>query len=150
MSNTVVTEEMISAVAWSPSHQEGVPWGMLLNDEQIGNILNIGLANAPPIDVDALAQEIRRVDGNHDKGAGVLAEALMPFLSAALQSAADTPPSEKLKLAERLADQVDHCLLGYAISRQNGVSIEDAMLNLRVACNEFRAAPLPPSKVREE
>lgn len=32
--------------------------------------------------VDDLAQEIRRVDGNHDLGAGALAEALMPFLSA--------------------------------------------------------------------
>ncbi len=36
------------------------------------------------IDVDELANEIRRVDGNHDKGAGALAEALMPFLTAAL------------------------------------------------------------------
>lgn len=33
------------------------------------------------IDVDALAQEIRRVDGNHSLGAGALAEALIPFLS---------------------------------------------------------------------
>lgn len=32
--------------------------------------------------VDALAQEIRRVDGNHSLGAGQLAEALMPFLAA--------------------------------------------------------------------
>lgn len=32
------------------------------------------------IDVDALAQEIRRVDGDHTLGAGALAEALMPFL----------------------------------------------------------------------
>lgn len=36
------------------------------------------------MNVDALAQEIRRVDGNHDLGAGQLAEALMPFLSRAL------------------------------------------------------------------
>lgn len=35
------------------------------------------------IDVDALAQEIRRVDGSHSLGAGALAEALMPFLCAA-------------------------------------------------------------------
>lgn len=35
---------------------------------------------------DALAQEIRRVDGNHSLGAGALAEALMPFI-AALSSA---------------------------------------------------------------
>lgn len=34
----------------------------------------------PALDVDALAQEIRRVDGNHTLGAGALAEALIPFL----------------------------------------------------------------------
>jgi len=34
--------------------------------------------------VDSLAQEIRRVDGNHTIGAGALAEALIPFLTAAL------------------------------------------------------------------
>ena len=33
------------------------------------------------IDVDALAQEIRRIDGKHSLGAGELAEALMPFLA---------------------------------------------------------------------
>ena len=30
--------------------------------------------------VDDLAQEIRRVDGNHSLGAGALAEALFPFM----------------------------------------------------------------------
>lgn len=34
------------------------------------------------ITVDDLAQEIRRVDGNHSLGAGALAEALFPFFSA--------------------------------------------------------------------
>lgn len=33
------------------------------------------------ITVDDLAQEIRRVDGEHKLGAGALAEALMPFLA---------------------------------------------------------------------
>ncbi|MGU3457257.1 hypothetical protein ACLBV5_13195 [Brevundimonas sp. M1A4_2e] len=33
------------------------------------------------VPVDELAQEIRRVDGNHTLGAGALAEALLPFLS---------------------------------------------------------------------
>lgn len=33
--------------------------------------------------IDDLAQEIRRVDGNHDLGAGALAEALMPFIRGA-------------------------------------------------------------------
>lgn len=32
------------------------------------------------LDVDALANEIRRVDGSHDLGASALAEALLPFL----------------------------------------------------------------------
>lgn len=36
------------------------------------------------IDVDALANEIRRVDGNHSLGAGALAEALLPFLTSAI------------------------------------------------------------------
>lgn len=39
------------------------------------------------IDVDALAQEIRRVDGNHKLGAGALAEALVPFISQGLHLA---------------------------------------------------------------
>jgi hypothetical protein len=34
------------------------------------------------VSVDALAQEIRRVDGRHTLGAGALAEALLPFLAA--------------------------------------------------------------------
>lgn len=33
------------------------------------------------VDVDDLAQEIRRVDGSHELGAGALAEALLPFLT---------------------------------------------------------------------
>lgn len=39
-------------------------------------------------EVDRLAQEIRRVDGNHDLGAGALAEALIPFIRALSPSAA--------------------------------------------------------------
>lgn len=39
-------------------------------------------------DVDALAQEIRRVDGANSLGAGALAEALMPFLAATQPNAA--------------------------------------------------------------
>ena len=48
---------------------------------------------------DALAQEIRRVDGNNSLGAGALAEALMPFLSAAL--AAGAPGVKVRELAWR-------------------------------------------------
>jgi hypothetical protein len=56
--------------------------------------------------------------------------------------------AELVAAANKLADQVDHCLLGYAISRQNGLSIEDAMLNLRVACNEYRSVALAKHKER--
>jgi hypothetical protein len=39
------------------------------------------------LNVDDLAQEIRRIDGRHDLGAGALAEALLPFIEqAVLQS----------------------------------------------------------------
>ena len=38
--------------------------------------------NKDELFVDALAQEIRRVDGGNNLGAGALAEALMPFLQA--------------------------------------------------------------------
>jgi len=39
------------------------------------------------IDVNALAQEIRRVDGKHDLGAAALAEKLMPFLARSMAAA---------------------------------------------------------------
>jgi hypothetical protein len=39
------------------------------------------------ITIDQLAQEIRRVDGNHSLGAGALAEKLMPFIEAAIAAA---------------------------------------------------------------
>ena len=47
------------------------------------------------VKVDELAQEIRRVDGSHTLGAGALAEALMPFLSA-LHSPAHSGEREAL------------------------------------------------------
>lgn len=52
-----------------------------------------GLARPPAVpgevvDVDELAQEIRRIDGNHSLGAGALAEALLPFISRALSAPA--------------------------------------------------------------
>lgn len=54
--------------------------------------------------IDTLAQEIRRVDGSHSLGAGALAEALMPFLSAAL-SIEQTQPV-KVKALEWLSDDL--------------------------------------------
>lgn len=37
--------------------------------------------------IDDLAQEIRRVDGNHDLGAGALAEKLWPYIEGRLRAA---------------------------------------------------------------
>lgn len=46
------------------------------------------------IDVDELAQEIRRVDGQHKLGAGQLAEALMPFLARSKWQDISTAPQD--------------------------------------------------------
>jgi hypothetical protein len=51
------------------------------------------------LSIDALAQEIRRVDGNHSLGAGALAEALMPFISAHLAAQAEWPSEEDVRNA---------------------------------------------------
>jgi hypothetical protein len=50
------------------------------------------------ITVDKLAQEIRRVDGGHNLGAGQLAEALMPMISAALAALAAAEEQEPVAL----------------------------------------------------
>lgn len=44
--------------------------------------------DVPAIDVDELAQEIRRLDGSHSMGASGLAEALIPFLERAYKQKA--------------------------------------------------------------
>jgi len=44
--------------------------------------------SAPAVNVDALANEIRRVDGSNSLGAGALAEALQPFLTRTLEELA--------------------------------------------------------------
>lgn len=48
----MVTDAMVEAVAWSASSQPGQPFGMNLTDDDIRNILTIGLENSPA----ALAQ----------------------------------------------------------------------------------------------
>ena len=52
------------------------------------------------LDVDALAAEIRRVDGSNSLGAGALAEALMPFIERhdALVTRISTDEVEKIIL----------------------------------------------------
>ena len=75
------------------------------------------------LDVDALANEIRRVDGNHWLGAGALAEALMPWLEGEsmyhgsgeritrrdLNSAYQRGKSDGYELADPLSHLVTHC-----------------------------------------
>lgn len=72
--------------------------------------------------VDALAQEIRRVDGNHSLGAGALAEALMPFIARAL-SPGSTGSAEAMVAALRA--EIDHaaindCRLPPAFGQRRG------------------------------
>jgi len=52
-----------------------------------------------PVSVDDLAQEIRRIDGNNEKSAGYLAEAIMSFF------ASRTPNTEMVVKAEPVAWQ---------------------------------------------
>lgn len=53
-----------------------------LRNELFTAISDANEANeAPALDVDALAQEIRRVDGSHSLGATQLADALLPFIN---------------------------------------------------------------------
>lgn len=59
------------------------------------------------IDIDALANEIRRVDGNHDKGAGALAEALMPFLTAALSAAPEAVRVKEVVYRRSVDDEAE-------------------------------------------
>lgn len=54
--------------------------------------------------VDALAQEIRRVDGSHSLGAGALAEALWPFIERAVL----TKMAGQVRDAERLDAMIAH------------------------------------------
>lgn len=53
--------------------------------------LRLYAAPVPPSvpDVDALAQFIRQIDGNHDKGAGVLAERIVGWLAAGQKERAE-------------------------------------------------------------
>lgn len=53
------------------------------------------------LDVDALAAEIRRVDGSNSLGAGALAGALMPFLKDTALAAMDAAAADELKRISR-------------------------------------------------
>lgn len=59
-----------------------------------------------PIDeddlIDELAQEIRRVDGDHSRGAASLAEALMPFFVSTIASAAQPVAAPHAQMTEEI------------------------------------------------
>ncbi|QRY69217.1 hypothetical protein JVX98_13430 [Ensifer sp. PDNC004] len=76
------------------------------------------------IDIDALAQEIRRVDGNHSLGHGALAEALAPFI-AALSRPID-PKAEVEPVAELVSGSV----------LDNGTQLYEIRVLNREACRD--------------
>ncbi|MDW9481842.1 hypothetical protein GOB57_24650 [Sinorhizobium meliloti] len=73
---TVTMQGAIRLAAFCEVWKKGEQGELPPNDQVAG----------PALDVDTLAQEIRRVDGSHSLGAGALAEALMPFLQKAVHS----------------------------------------------------------------
>ena len=66
--------------------------------------------------VDELAQETRRVDGNHSLGAGALAEALMPFLTA-LHSPSHSGEREALERAQKQISNMASLAYGKALDK---------------------------------
>ncbi len=79
-------------VAWRARHSEQESWYLHYAPVSWWECQSLFAAPAQQpvivkaLDVDALAQEIRRVDGNHALGAGALAEAILPFVRSALSS----------------------------------------------------------------
>lgn len=75
-------------------------------------------AVAQPLDVDTLANEIRRLDGSHSLGAGALAEALLPFLAASradvAKPVADNTPDDLRATGWTVAVHNDYRLKGKA------------------------------------
>lgn len=58
------------------------------------------------MDVDALAQEIRCVDGSNSLGAGELAEALMPFIARALAAAEQRGAERERERCAKVAEDM--------------------------------------------
>lgn len=87
------------------------------------------------IKVDALAQEIRRVDGSHSLGAGALAEALMPFLADALAS--QKPAASAISVQDPMM-----ILAGI---KQFGLAADGSDLRDLAAAIERLASPIEPA-----
>jgi len=99
------------------------------------------------VPVDDLAQEIRRVDGNHSLGAGALAEALLPFLSERLASA-PAPSSLAGGATGRLSALLssDHLRGDYPLAGLGAVSWNDLRAILAALSPEAPAREGPMDK----
>lgn len=102
------------------------------------------------IDIDSLAQEIRRVDGNHSLGAGALAEALLPFMREMLAEGGDVPtPLVMDDIIAGLNEIIEHC--GHCndtvqigtVSERVTQRIEDRALGMRNMIVALRDAADP-------
>jgi len=93
MKNKQILQQALDSLKWFVENDDTNPgqhgnefWEDGLNSGiAVIAIIEKAITQPAPVahfDVAQLAQEIRRVDGKHDLGAGALAEALMPFLSA--------------------------------------------------------------------
>lgn len=97
-------------------------------------------ARGDRIDVDALAQEIRRVDGDNSLGAGALAEKIVAYLAAA--SHADAVPVGEIEKAVELIDEGLGILVSLIgnVTRHGNYSPESTCLFLDQAGQCFRAS----------
>jgi hypothetical protein len=106
------------------------------------------------LDVDALAQEIRRVDGSNSLGAGALAEALMPFIAKqqadmarALEPFAyiadvedqvgrDDPEDDRIWVVQAHGCQLDELTIGDFRAARDALEKHYSSLKLRSAAHQ--------------
>lgn len=91
--------------------------------------------------IDTLAQEIRRVDGSHSLGAGALAEALMPFISAALSE--QSLPVRVKELEWKGAEGGNICLIATARTPFGSYFIESDVEGFVLMFNSIGLLPHP-------
>ena len=94
------------------------------------------------INVDELAQEIRRVDGNHSLGAGMLAEALLPFLNSQVATGdlSTTVPSEH---------QLWNAACAIRELEFEDVPLPDCMVLIHEILDPYLAAPSPTEQASD-
>jgi len=99
---------------------------------------------ARELTVEALAQEIRRVDGNHALGASALAEALLPFVGRYLPIRHEVSCEDTLKqlisTVDSIANAGDYRMDDQSVVALQG-AIEDARRGIGTGVDEPAAAP---------